>query len=91
MKNTTRMVLVMVALMGQARAQETFNQPDQVCAYVVQALPWLVTRYGEIICTPVVLEVKVPPWLIYGGGETIMNPLPDDRLRAVSPVRPADD
>ena len=81
----------MLALMGQARAQETLEQQDKVNVYVLEALPWLVYGYGEIINNPVVGSMQCPPWLRDRGGVTIMNPLPDDRLRAVSPVRPADD
>ena len=75
MKKTTAMVLVMAALMGRVRAQDTFKQADQVCAYVQAALPWLIYGHVEIISDPLVVDVTGPPWLRYGGILTIRSPL----------------
>jgi len=80
----------MVALMGQARAQETSELPDQLDAYVMQTLPWLVYGYEKINTTPVVVEMKEPPWLIYGGSQAVIGALSPARV-TVSPIRPDDD
>jgi hypothetical protein len=69
-----KMVLVIVALIGQAQAQETSKQRDQVCAYVQEALPWpLVYGHIEINSRPLVLDPKwgAPPWLEWRTSDNI--------------------
>src|SRR5215472_9727843 len=86
MKNTTTMVLVIVALIGQSQAQETFKQRDQVydymqahqvCAYVLEALPLFFYGYSEMISRPLVLDPKwgAPPWLEYRSSVTTRTAL----------------
>ena len=74
----------MAALMGRVRAQETFKQTDQVCAYVQAALPWLIYGYVEIVSDALVVDLTGPPWLRYGGSVTIRSPLGQPDLQ-VSP------
>ena len=81
----------MVALMGQARAQETSELPDQLDVCVTHTLPWLVYGYIELVTDPVVVvEGRAPPWLIYGGSLNVVGPLPHVSA-TVSPIRPDDD
>ena len=84
MKKTTTIALVMVALIGQAQAQETFKQRDQVCAYVQAALPWFFYGYTEIVSEPLVVDGRCPPWLRYGGSVSIRTALQPADLQ-VSP------
>jgi hypothetical protein len=86
MKKTAMIVLVIVALIGQAQAQETFKQRDQVydymqahqvCASVREALPSFFYGYSEMNSRPLVLDPKsgAPPWLEYRSSVIIRTAL----------------
>jgi len=96
------MVLVIVALIGQVQAQETFKQRDQVCdymqahqvcVYVKTAVPWLIYGYSEMISRPLVLDPKsgAPPWLEYRSSviiRTALEPVFEPTDLQVSPDSP---
>ena len=81
-----KLVLVIVALIGQLQAQETFKPRDQVydymqahqvCVYVQTVLPEFFYGYSEIISRPLVFDPKwgAPPWLEYRSSVIIRTAL----------------
>jgi len=61
-----------------------FDGASASAGNIQAALPWLIYGYTEIIGDPLVVDLRCPPWLRYGGSMTIRTALQPADLQ-VSP------